>query len=230
VKVAKAEEQRLAALVSYTKITAPYDGTVVVRNANTGDFLQPATGDLSATPGTPDQPAMRGTPIYVVARTDKVRIFVDVPERDAPYVDVGTKARVRIRAYTGGELDAKVARTSWALGVKTRTLRAEIDLPNPDARLLPGMYVYGTIEIRRHNVQAIPAAAITVLGNQPCCYLLEDGKAHKTPVDTGVSDGSWTEVTAKQFHGTWSAFTWSEQVILGDLSELVDGEAVRVAK
>ena len=107
VKVAKAEEQRLAALVGYTKIIAPYDGRVVVRNANTGDFVQPGSaGDLSA---TADQPAPRGTSIYVVARTDKVRVFVDVPEINADYVHTGSKARVRIQAYSGAEIDGKVA-------------------------------------------------------------------------------------------------------------------------
>jgi RND family efflux transporter MFP subunit len=229
VKVAQADEQRLAALVSYTKITAPYDGRVVIRNANTGDFLQPSGGDLSATPGNPDQPPMRGTPIYVVARTDKVRVFVDVPEADADYVKNGSKARVRIQAFSGAEIDASVTRTSWSLGIKTRTLRAEIDLPNKDARLLPGMYAYGTVAIERDKVQAVPAGAITVLGNQNCCYLLEDGKAVKTPIQVGISDGKWTEVAGKQVNGEWSAITGSEQVILGDLGEIVDGEPVQVA-
>jgi HlyD family secretion protein len=225
VKVALAEEQRLAALVGYTKIVAPYDGRVVVRNANTGDFVQPGDGDL----GTADKKGMRGAPIYVVARTDKVRIFVDVPEIDADYVTKGTKAQVRIQAFSGAEIDATVTRTSWSLSQKTRTLRAEIDLPNTDARLLPGMYAYGIVVIQRQNVRAVPAAAITVLGNQNCVYLLEDGKAVKTPVQAGISDGKWTEVAGKQVNGVWSAFTGAEQVILGDLSEIIDGEEVQVA-
>ena len=103
VKVAQAEEQRLAALVGYTKIVAPYDGRVVVRNANTGDFLQIGGGRPVGDPG---QPGDGGHPIYVVARTDKVRVFVDVPEIDADYVNEGTKARVRIQAFSGAEIDA----------------------------------------------------------------------------------------------------------------------------
>jgi HlyD family secretion protein len=226
VKVAQAEEQRLKALVGYTKIVAPYDGRVVVRNANTGDYVQPATGDLSPAQGTPDQPAMRGTPIFVVARTDKVRIYVNVPERDADYVDKKTKASVRIASFSGAEIEAPVARTSWSVGVKTRTLRVEIDLPNPDERLLPGMYAYGKLLIDRPKVLAVPAGAITVLGNQPCVYLLEKGHAVKTPVQAGVSDGKWTEVTGKQVNGEWVAFSVSDEVIVSDLGELVDGEAV----
>ena len=120
--------------------------------------------------------------------------------------------------------------TSWSLGTKTRTLRAEIDLPNPEARLLPGMYAYGMVFIDRPGVRAVPVGAVTVFGNQTCCYLLENGKAVKTPVQVGVSDGTWIEVAGKQTNGAWSAFTGAEQVILGDLSEIVDGEAVKVSQ
>ncbi len=228
VKVSQAEEQRLAALVGYTKIVAPYDGRVVVRNANTGDFVVPGSGgDLSA---AADQPAPRGTSIYVVARIDKVRVFVDVPEIAAEHVSKGSKARVRIQAYSGAEIDATVARTSWSLGAKTRTLRAEIDLPNPGARLLPGMYAYGMVVIKRPHVLAVPVGAVTVLGNQNCCYLLENGKAVKTPVQVGVSDGTWIEAAGKRVNGVWSSLTGAEQVILGELSEIVDGEPVQVTQ
>ncbi|HTU25521.1 MAG TPA: biotin/lipoyl-binding protein, partial [Pirellulales bacterium] len=96
-KVAEAAEQRYAALVSYTKLTAPYDGVVIVRNANTGDFVQPATGDKSTERDSIDR-NVAGAPIYVVARTDVVRVFVDVPEIDANHVTAGTEARVQIQA------------------------------------------------------------------------------------------------------------------------------------
>ena len=86
----------MAALVGYTHITAPYDGVVVVRNANTGDYVQPGTGDESSTAGAPGQSC--ALPLYVVARTDKVRVYVDVPEMDANSVASGTKAKVRVQA------------------------------------------------------------------------------------------------------------------------------------
>ena len=91
-KVGEATEQRYAALYSYTKLTAPYDGIVVVHNANTGDFVQPADGDRSVQFPTSGGGESRGEPIYVVARTDLVRVFVDVPEMDANHVTRGTEA------------------------------------------------------------------------------------------------------------------------------------------
>ena len=222
VKVSEAEERRVAALVGYTKITSPYDGMVTVRNANTGDYVQAASGDKENS---------KGVPIFVVARTDVVRVFVDVPEAYARYVHVGTKASVRAEALHGLAIPATVTRTSWDLNVRTRALRTEIDLPVKNYEgLRPGMYVYGRVIIEKPNVLALPEQAITVLGNQSCCYLLTDGKAVKTPVQRGLSDGTWVEVVQRQTGGSWTPFTGNEQVIVGDLTEIVDGQPVEVAR
>ena len=95
-------------------------------------------------------------PIYVVDRTDVVRIFVDIPEQDANYVHIGTKATVLAKAFRDEPIPGTVTRTSWALNIKSRTLRAEIDLPNPGSQLLPGMYAYAKVIIERPGVQALP--------------------------------------------------------------------------
>jgi RND family efflux transporter MFP subunit len=228
-KVAQTVEQRYAALVSYTRLTSPYDGIVVVRNANTGDFVQPAVGDKSIERDSENRSKM-GAPVYVVARTDLVRVFVDVPELDANHVTAGTEARVRVQALDDAEFSGAVARTSWSLNVQSRTLRAEIDLPNPEATLLPGMYAYAMVLIKRVDVMALPANAITEAGNENYCFLLVDGKAVKTPLQTGVSDGDWTEVVKKKVDQQWLPMSGDEQVILGTLSEISSGEAVQVSR
>ena len=73
------------------------------------------------------------------------------------------------------------------------------------------------------------SSAITEIGNQNCCYLHEDGKAIQTPVQTGISDGKWTEAIKKRVDGTWMPLAGDEEVIVGDLSELTDGQKVKVA-
>jgi len=226
VVVDKAAEQRLAALVSYTHITAPYDGTVVVRNANTWDYVQPGSGDLSASAPAWDESTNRGAPIYVVARTDQVRIYIDVPETEASYVTVKTPAKVMFPALAGEEIDAPVTRTSWSLNTRSRTLRAEVDLPNPDRRLLPGMYAYGRVLIKRPDVWAVPLECVVAQGNQNVCYLYDHGKALLTPVQTGINDGTWIELVRKQVGGSWAPFTGSEELIKGDLGELANEQAV----
>jgi RND family efflux transporter MFP subunit len=219
VKVAEAAERRLAALLSYTRLLAPFDGVVTVRNVNTGDFVQPA-----------EQEGARDRPLYVVARTDLVRVYVDVPEAQAGYVSKGAAAVVRLPALDDAELDAKVTRTSWALNVKSRTLRAEIDLPNPGATLLPGMYAYGSVRLERRVAWALPVGAVTEVGNQVCCYVVQGGKAVRTPVETGLSDGTWVEVRRKRGEsGAWVPPTGSEEVIVGEQSGVLDGQRVSLA-
>ncbi len=103
-------------------------------------------------------------------------------------------------------------------------------MPNPDSRLLPGMYAYGQVFIEHQNVRALPLASVIELGNQNCCFLYEDGKAIQTPVQVGINDGKWIEVARKQVQGKWIDFTGQEEVIMGDLSDLTDGQRVKVAK
>jgi multidrug efflux pump subunit AcrA (membrane-fusion protein) len=229
VNVAEAEERRTAAMLAYTKVTSPYDGVVTVRNANTGDLVYAATGDRSGSLGSAmDKSASAGSPMFVVARDDLVRIFVDVPEAYARYVRVGTKATVQAEALSGLEINAAVTRTSWSLHERTRTLRVEIDLPANDAGLRPGMYVNTHVIIQRSGVPMLPQDALVVAGNQTYCYLLEDGKAVKTPVVRGLREGGWVEVTKMKIDDPWVKVTGAENVILGDLDERTNGQAVKV--
>jgi RND family efflux transporter MFP subunit len=233
--VATSDAKRIEAWVGYITLPAPYDGVVVARNANTQDFVYPTGGDPTANVRAPYlAPGGKGAPIYVVDRTDIVRIFVDIPERDANYVHVGTKATVLAQAYRDEPIEGSVTRTSWALNITSRTLRAEIDLPNPGSQLLPGMYAYAKVIIERPGVKALPVAALTHSGEKTFCWTYRDGKAVRTEVRTGVSDGDWIEVTnlqkpsASPIEDPWTPVTGSEKVILGDLSILSDGGPVEV--
>jgi multidrug efflux pump subunit AcrA (membrane-fusion protein) len=274
-KVARAAERRLAAMVGYTFIEAPYDGIVVMRNVNTGDFAQPAAGDPSAQGNNPGGSRTTSNPLYVVARTDKVRIFLDVPEFEANGIQPGSRAHVTIQAVDNMKFAAEVTRTSWSLSPKARTLRAEIDIPNPIAlnsvdtrspkgtlsvlgasilgmmdsplgtgpvlaatslfagrpyrgRILPNMYAYGSVELKRADVWAIPLQSVFQLGNQSYCYLFEDGKAVQLAVQLGIDDGNWVEVARKRDKNSWVPCNGSERILVGELSQLSNGEPVRV--
>ena len=185
--------------MGYLKLLAPYDGIIVARNANTWDFVLPSTGDPTAEIRAPDlSPSGQAAPIYVVDRTDIVRIYVDIPERDANYVHIGSEARVKIWAYRDEWLPATVTRLSWALNTKSRTMRAEIDLPNPGSQILPGMYAYGKVVVERPDVRALPKSALTHAGGKSFIWRYENGHAVRTEVQTGVSDGEWIEVTNRR--------------------------------
>ncbi len=233
--VATSEAKRIEAWVGYITLPAPYDGIVVARNANTGDFVVPNAGDPTANIRSPYlAPGGNAAPIYVVDRTDIVRIYVDIPEQDANYVHIGSKATVLAKAYRDEPIPGSVTRTSWALNIKSRTLRAEIDLPNPGSQLLPGMYSYAKVIIERPGAKALPVAALTHSGEKTFCWTYKDGRAVRTEVRTGISDGDWIEVTnlqrssSSRVEDPWTPVTGKEQVILGDLSILADGAPVEV--
>ncbi len=222
--------------MGYLTLPAPFDGVIVARNANTFDFVLPTMGDPTANERSPNlAPGGMAAPIYVVDRTDIVRIFVDIPEQDANYVKAGTKATVLAKGYRDEPIPGTVTRTSWALNVKSRTLRAEIDLPNPKSQLLPGMYAYAKVIIEHPGARALPLSALTHTGDKTFCWKYEDGHAVRTEVQTGISDGTWIEVTNCQLPSAadgadpWAPINGSEKVILGDLSILADGIAVAIA-
>ena len=284
VEVARHDYLRVKALVDwYLKLFAPFDGVVVARNANTWDFVLPATGDPTADHyRDPDKsPGGSAAPVYVIDRTDVVRVFVDIPEHEANYVRAGSRATVLARSYLDEPVEAAVTRTSWALNVKSRTLRAEIDLPNTgskvpddlpqstreamakielpktDSEILPGMYADGKVIIERNGVLALPAAALVHTNDQTFYWGYENGKAVRTEVQTGVSDGKWVEVTNRKLNvppeteihnvnftaatpvsqeltafaddAIWVPCDGSEKVIVGDLAGLTDGAAVQMA-
>ncbi len=253
-KVAESEEKKLQAWVDYLVLPAPFDGVVVSRNANTFDFVLPARGDPSALPRTPYlSPSGNAAPIYVVDRIDVVRIFVDIPEQDANYVQIGSKATAIIRAYRDQPILGTVTRTSWALNIKSRTLRAEIDLRNPDSQILPGMYAYAKVIIERPHVWTLPVSALMHLGDQTIlhvgektfCWAYKNGRARRIEVETGVmsdpdpvSREQWIEVTNSRASGSegasvsgdpWTPIDGTEELILGDLSTLAEGAPVNVA-
>jgi multidrug efflux pump subunit AcrA (membrane-fusion protein) len=170
------------------------------------------------------------------SRSAIVRIFVDVPERDADYVHVGSEAKVKIWAYRDEWLPATVTRYSWALNPRSRTMRAEIDLPNPSSKILPGMYAYSRVTVERPGVWALPKSALSYAGGKTFLWRYEDGRALRTEVQTGISEDTWVEVTKRRIktksprEEQWELINGSEQVLMGNkLSTLTEGAAVQLS-
>jgi RND family efflux transporter MFP subunit len=223
-KVAEADRERTAAVLQYARITAPFDGVVTRRGVDTGHFVQPSPGGSNP-----------GVPLFVVVRTDPLRIFVDVPETAAAAVRDGAPARVRVQALQEEEFAGRVTRSSWALDNQTRTLRVQIDLPNKDGRLRPGMYASAALTVERPGALVLPAAALLVNEDQPTVLRVEDGKAVRTPVKLGARQGSLVEVIKKQAKPVrrgepvvWESFTGREEIVVANPSALADGQAVGV--
>jgi HlyD family secretion protein len=216
IDVAEADAGRLAALIGYTRIRAPYDAVVTRRRAHTGDLLQVS--------------GPRGEALFTVARRNPVRLVVNVPEAEAALVQTGGEVRLTVPALKGSALKGKVTRTSWALEPGSRTLRTEIDAPNDYDRLRPGMYLYAHLTAQLPEEWVLPVAAVAKQGDMVVCFLIEDGKAVRTPVQLGHTDGKYTEVLRRQKPGAppgWTEFTGKEAVA-AKAAGLVDGQRVRV--
>jgi RND family efflux transporter MFP subunit len=140
-QAANAEANRLQALLEYDRIVAPFDGVVTRRLVNPGDLVQSAT-------------ATRTTPLFTCQQIDVVRVFADAPEASASAIRPGTRAEVKL--YDTGETSfvGSVTRVATALDPSTRTMRVEIDLPNPHEKLQPGMYARVTLGMEPDKVGA----------------------------------------------------------------------------
>jgi len=217
VDVAKAEAGRAEAMLAYSKIRAPYNGVVTARRVNTGDLVQPTTA--------------KGDWLFTVARLDPARVVVAVPEADASLIEDNLEVKLSIPALSGPDVSGKIARTSKSLERAARTLRVEVDIPNKDGRLRPGMYVYARIYSRCPENWTLPAAALVKQGDGMVCFRIEGGKAMHTPVQVGRSDGTFTEALKWQKAGSTSWEDWTgKEVVAGRAAGLVDGQVVELEK
>lgn len=208
VEVAREDVRRVEAMLGYTRIEAPYDGIITRRNVDTGHLTRPGS----------DAP-----PLFIAARTDVVTIVVDVPETYAAEVNKGDRATVKLQAMKGRTVDGEVTRTAWALDPKTRTIRTEVDIPNPGGKLRPGLYAYATVIVEEHkDVLTIPTTAVLPEKDKASCFVVADGKAVRRTIVTGLSDGTRTEVI--------SGLKGSEAVVKTSAASLVEGQDIEVVK
>jgi RND family efflux transporter MFP subunit len=220
--VAEASRDYSQTMLQYTRILAPYDGVVTQRSINTGDFVQPA--------GT----GTKGLPLYTVNQVDPVRVFVNVPGADAPWIKDGDRVSLRLQGAGGERFQGKVTRNARSLDARARTLRTEIDLPNPEGKLLPGMYVQATITVQHPNVWTLPTAAVSTEGDQTFCYRVENGRVFRTPLQIGLRGGELIEVLKKLVpaaspgeEGRWEEITGGEEIAATGLALLADGQPIR---
>lgn len=209
--VANEEVGRIEALRGYTKIKAPYDGVVTSRSVNTGDFVS-SMGKVS---------------LFAVARIDPIRVVVKVPEADAGLIDIGQEVKLTVQTLEGAERAGKVIRSSWALEHGSRTLRAEIDLPNKDGHVRPGMYVYARLKAELPAAWAVPAAAVGKFNDQPVVFLVEGGKAVRVQVQLIRGDGQFTQIRRYKKAGAndWTEISGSESVA-SPAAGISDGQSI----
>jgi len=180
---ARADLGKLGVLAEFAKVTAPFEGVVTERFADSGALIQAGANSS-------------GTPVVAVARIDQVRVYISVPEVDVSQVARGTAANVRLDALRGRQFAGKVTRFAEAVDPQSRTMKTEIDLPNPDRRILPGMFGTATLELSTQpNAVFLPDQSIRQdnRGNK-YAYAVENGQLRKLSIQAGQDDGTVTQV------------------------------------
>jgi membrane fusion protein, multidrug efflux system len=127
VKVAQANVKRLEELQGFEKIVSPFTGIVTARNIDNGNLISSGS-------------ATQSQPLFRIAQTDTLRIYVTVPQTQAKSIMPGQNATVSVREIPDKSFNAKVVRTAGAIDPASRTLLVELQLPNADGELFPGMY------------------------------------------------------------------------------------------
>lgn len=174
---------RVAAIADYAHIRAPFHGTIIKRFVDPGAFIQTASTSQNA------------AAIVTVANLDSVRVYLNVPEVEARFIHVGTPVKIVTTGLPDTVFTGRVARTAASLDSKTRTLLAEVDLPNPNRQILPGTYAMVKTVLETHKqVVSIPSLAVGSDKSGKFVFVVASGKAKRVVVTTGFDDGSYTEV------------------------------------
>jgi len=203
----KAQLRVLSQQKAYQSVTAPFDGVITQRNVDIGALVQ---ADASS-----------GTFMFTLMQSDVMRIQLYVPQDEAFGIEPGVAAVVRVPEMPGRDFPGTVTRIATALQPGTRTLLTEIDVPNPDGALSPGVYCTVELKIPRKTPSLIvPSEAIIFNRDGLSVAVVENGIARIHHVNVVRDFGTTVEIN--------SGVKDSDQVILNPPVDLTDGRKVQV--
>lgn len=202
----KARIEVLAVRLGEMRILSPVDGIVLSRRLDPGALVGPGGGGA----------------ILTVGQTQVLRVFVSVNERESAGVKVGQLTQVQLDAFPGRTFEGKVVRLSPAFDPTTRTLEAEVQLPNPDGELRIGMYGRAAIVLEVHpGAAVVPASAVVVNSLGRYAFVVEGDSVRRRTLELGVDGGDWMEVVQGLRPG--------EVLVTAGADALADGAKIRVA-
>jgi HlyD family secretion protein len=220
--VARAEVERLNALVDFATIRAPFDGIITKRWVDHGATIKDP-----------------GMPLLTVMRTDVVRVLLDIPERDVPFIrapgqptseDRGNRVVLRIpalkEAVPGGKFQGRVTLLASALDPVTRTMRTEVHLNNQAGYLRPQMTGTASVVLtEREQALTVPSSALVRTGPKVEVFHVSKrpgsrrGVVRRAEVELGLDDGRRVEIR--------KGLTGKEWVVLKANASLREGEPAR---
>ncbi|HWX57331.1 efflux RND transporter periplasmic adaptor subunit [Bradyrhizobium sp.] len=204
VMLQQADVDRLTALTQFKEVKAPFDGTIVQRQIDLGNLV--TAGSTANT-----------TSLYRLSENSPMRIFVYAPQSVAHrLMKAGTGAVITSADIPAMRLEGKVARTARAINPQSRTIRIEIDVPNSDRSLVPGMYVQAEFELTGGAQIQIPAAAMLYRSGGPQVAVVEpSGAVAFRDVTIASDDGNMVSIGTGLAVGEKVALNLSSQIAAG---------------
>ena len=216
VNVDQAQVDRLNSFEQFKNVTAPYAGVITERHVDIGNLV--SAGSSTQT-----------TPLYRMSQADTVRVMVNVPQSAATdLMKVGTEAQVTNGDMVGRQFKGAITRTSQSIDPHARTFKAEIDLPNADMALLPGLYVQVAFQLSNNGTVQVPASAMVFRTQGPQVAVVgTDNKVGFVRVSIARDNGNFVELSSGVKPGDRLIVNVSNQVMDGDVVQVanVDGTA-----
>lgn len=209
VGVAQNDVTRLQAFEAFKRVTAPFTGTVTQRKVDIGNLV---TEGSSATM----------TPLYRIAQNDPIRVFIDVPQSAAASMKPGTPVDVTTNGTEARTFTGKIARTSNAVDPEARTLRVEVDIPNKNDALVPGLYVEAGFHLPSQGHVVVPAAAMIFTSLGPQVAVVNGDHVEFRKVTIAEDDGNTVQLG--------SGVRAGDNVVLNISSQITDGQKVQVSQ
>jgi RND family efflux transporter MFP subunit len=211
VEADQAAVDQFAALVSFEKIYAPFDGVITARNTDIGDLIN--SGSAGGVK----------TDLFHIAQPGKLRVYVNVPEEYSQGIKVGMTADLVLAEFPGRKFPGKLVRTADAINVTTRTLLVEIDVDNPKGSLLTGSYAEVHLAVPTEaSTLLIPVNTLIFRSEGLHVGVVKDGKVVLTLVTAGHDFGNQIEVV--------SGVKAGDQIILNPPDSIVHGQPVQVVQ
>jgi membrane fusion protein, multidrug efflux system len=209
VNLDKSKVDQYNALTEFKQVKAPFDGTITERKIDIGNLV--TAGSSSTT-----------TPLYRMAQTDPLRIFVDVPQSaSGELMNAGGPAEIRATGAVGGVFSGKIARSAESINAQARTMRVEVDMPNVNHALVPGMYVNIAFRLPPRGLVEVPAAALIFRASGTQVAQVDaSGKIQFDDVVIARDNGSLVELASGVQPG--------DKLVLNISSQIASGQKVAV--
>jgi len=207
----QASVDQYAALVSFEKIYAPFDGVITARNTDIGDLIN--SGSTSSTK----------TDLFHISQTGMLRVYVNVPEEYSRGIKAGMTADIVLAEFPGQKFAGTIVRTAEAINMATRTLLIEVDVANPTGTLLTGSYAEVHLAVPTGASTLILPVNTLIFRTQGLQVgVVRDGRVTLAAVTPGHDFGNEIEIV--------SGLKANDQVIINPPDSIVQGQQVQVVQ